>query len=42
MFTKKSLSAPYLLNQMTDSGQTSISVMLARFKDFGQILVTLN
>ena len=30
---KKSLSAPYLLNQMTDSGQTSHIVTLRLFKD---------
>ena len=32
-FDQKSLSAPYLLNQMTDSGQTSCIVMLGWFKD---------
>ena len=33
ILTKKSLSASYLLNQMTDSGQTSYIVMLGWFKD---------
>ena len=33
-FDQKSLSAPYLLNQMTDSGQTSYIVTLGCFKDF--------
>ena len=32
-FDPKSLSAPYLLNQMTDSGQTSYFVTLGWFKD---------
>ena len=33
LFFKKSLSAPYLLNQMTDSGQTSYILTLGWFKD---------
>ena len=33
ILTKQNLSAPYLLNQMTDSGQTSYIVMLGWFKD---------
>ena len=33
LLTKKSLCAPYLLNQMTDSGQTSDIVMVGWFKD---------
>ena len=32
-FDQKSLSAPYLLNQMTDSGQTSYIVTLGWLKD---------
>ena len=32
-FDQKNLSAPYLLNQMTDSGQTSYIVTLGWFKD---------
>ena len=33
ILTKKSLSAPYLSNQITDSGETSYIVMLGWFKD---------
>ena len=33
ILTQKSLSAPYLLNQMTDSGQTSNIVTFGWFKD---------
>ena len=33
ILTKKAFSAPYLLHQMTDSGQTSYIVMLGWFKD---------
>ena len=33
ILTKKSLSAPYLLNQMTDSGQASHIVTIGWFKD---------
>ena len=33
IFTKKSLSAPYLLNQMMDSGQTLCIVSLGQLKE---------